>query len=386
MEYTTYGKTNEKVSTLGMGGMRFSDEMSDEQAVEVIHRANELGVNYFDTAPGYCNDRSEKIYGKALASMPTDNWKIATKVWNELNADKTLATIENSLKVLGVDKIDFLFLWCIMRPEMYWNAKEKGRSIEGIIKAKERGLIEHIGVSCHTYSEGIKLLADDGLFEFIMVPYNALNFSEREAGLKYAKSKNIGTAAMNPVYGGMIPEYKDSLKIYPDSQNDPVADAMQFCLQSPYIDVTLSGFNSVEMAEENASYVEAKISEEEHSARGEKIKSSFTDLCTSCGYCLKHECPSGINMKSYMEIYNSYLFSGNMKNMKERHDWFTNAGPLAGKGLNAGSCIECRVCEEACTQQLNIIERLRFIDVNIEKEIKQKKAAEKAEKKNKKEK
>ncbi len=122
MNYVTYGKTGEKVSVLGMGGMRWNDDISDEAAVAAIHRANELGVNYFDTAPGYCNDRSEGILGKALASMPNDNWLIATKGSNSYSADEVTRKIETSLERLGVDSIDFYFLWCVITDEAFANA------------------------------------------------------------------------------------------------------------------------------------------------------------------------------------------------------------------------------------------------------------------------
>ena len=64
--------------------MRFTDEMSDDDGVAVIHEAYRRGVTYFDTAPGYCGDRSETIYGKALRTMPGENWTIATKGMNTL--------------------------------------------------------------------------------------------------------------------------------------------------------------------------------------------------------------------------------------------------------------------------------------------------------------
>lgn len=126
MNYTQYGKTDEKVSTLGMGGMRWNDEMSDDQAVDALIKAYERGINYFDTAPGYCNDRSEPILAKALKAMPGDDWMVATKGWNEMNADEAEAKVEASCKRLGVERIDFYFLWCIITRTMMENALKPG--------------------------------------------------------------------------------------------------------------------------------------------------------------------------------------------------------------------------------------------------------------------
>jgi len=71
MHTKEFGKTGKKVSVLGWGGMRF-DPKDEEGAIRTVHRAVELGINYFDTAPGYCEDKSETFIGKALDLQPED--------------------------------------------------------------------------------------------------------------------------------------------------------------------------------------------------------------------------------------------------------------------------------------------------------------------------
>jgi aryl-alcohol dehydrogenase-like predicted oxidoreductase len=66
MLYKEYGKTGKKVSVIGFGGMRFNksgDKYDFDKCAQVVWKANELGVNYFDTAPFYCDDTSEAIMG-----------------------------------------------------------------------------------------------------------------------------------------------------------------------------------------------------------------------------------------------------------------------------------------------------------------------------------
>ncbi|MFW6257091.1 MAG: aldo/keto reductase, partial [Bacillota bacterium] len=71
MLYKEYGNTGKKVSALGFGGMRFDVENNSiEVNAELVRKASELGINYFDTAPGYCNDKSELIFGTAFTDMP----------------------------------------------------------------------------------------------------------------------------------------------------------------------------------------------------------------------------------------------------------------------------------------------------------------------------
>lgn len=363
MNYTTYGKTGKKVSILGMGGMRFDKDIPEKECEGFIRYANELGINYFDTAPLYNEDRSEGIYGRAFSAMPRENFLVATKGEQHLTAKQVEASIERSVKRLGVEYINFFFLWSIITPDGYKKAAMKGKALEGILRARERGLIEHIGVSTHMYSAGIKLLVDEGIFEFIMIPYNALNFAGREEGVRYAQEKNLGTAAMNPAYGGVIPQYKDLIEIFPGSQNSPVEDAFRFCLESPYIDVTLSGMNSRKMIQENAGYAASseKISPEAQDKKQQKIEEGFTNMCTSCGYCLRH-CPEEINIKAYMEIYNTYMLTQSENHTLERYKWYHKFGPLMDDAKRAGDCAQCHDCEPHCTQYLNIVERLAWID------------------------
>ncbi len=366
MQYTTFGKTDEKVSILGMGGMRFDKHLTENDAVKLICYAHEKGVNYFDTAPAYNQDRSEAIYGKALKQLPRDSFFIATKGQNGKNATEITNSIERSLKRLSVEQIDFYFLWCIIYPEQYEKARQEAQALEAIFKAKERGLIKHIGVSSHMYSENVKNMIDDQIFEFVMLPYNALNFAAREDAIRYAKQKNIGTVVMNPVYGGAIADFKDIIKIYPDSNKSPVEDALRFCLDSRFIDITLAGMNSKEMIDNDINYAKQaqKITEQELNHRQKRIKDAFSDMCTSCGYCLAH-CQENINIKSYMEVYNTYILTKNMQTTRERHKWYRNFGPLLHTP-EASTCTQCRNCEQECTQYLDIVERLEWIAKHLE--------------------
>ena len=69
MRYVEYGKTGKQVSVVGFGGLRFDLEKSDEENAKLVKYAYEKGINYFDTAPGYCDDRSEAIFGVAFREM-----------------------------------------------------------------------------------------------------------------------------------------------------------------------------------------------------------------------------------------------------------------------------------------------------------------------------
>lgn len=371
MNYCTYGKTGEKVSQLGMGGMRWTKKIKDADAVKAIHRANELGVNYFDTAPGYCDDRSEDILGQALRDMPNDNWLVATKGQNGLTADAVRAKIETSLKRLGVETIDFYFLWCIITIEQFRKATKKGMCLDGILRAHEEGLIKHVGVSSHLESASLKEVVDEGVFEFLMIPYNAVNFGQREEGARYAVEKGLGVAAMNPLHGGIIAEYKDKLSIFKDTPNNGVEEGLRFCFESPYINIALSGMNTVAQVEENVGYAEKynPMTEKEFETRVEGLRAHFDAMCTSCAYCVPG-CPENIFIPAYMEVYNHYLLTGDIKSTRERLSWHKRFGLLRDRTETAASCIECGNCEQECTQYLDVMKRLKWLDKKIESKLK----------------
>jgi len=366
MKYSTFGKTGKNVSRLGMGGMRFEKEIPEKDCISVIRHAHDKGINYFDTAPIYNEDRSESIYGRAFSEMDRDTYYVTTKGDNIQDRETITGHIERSLKRLNLEQIDFYFLWCVINPSQYKKALEPGRSLEAIFKAKERGLIQHVGISSHMYSDDIDEIIDSQLFEFLMVPYNVLNYNQRKEALVKASQSNMGTVVMNPLYGGIIPQFKDIITIFPERPDSVVEDSLLFCLEAPEINVALAGMNKKEMVDFNIAVVEKSevISPEDQKKKEALIKASKPDMCTSCGYCLAH-CPENINIRSYMEIHNHYQLTGSVKETKGKSNWYHNFGPLYGDDKRPSDCTECLACEEACTQFLNITERLQWLDGHL---------------------
>ena len=120
MIYKEFGSTGKKVSAIGFGGMRFLAEEYKKDikiCAELVIDAHKKGINYFDTAPGYCDDKSEIIMGEAFKHMKYGDFYVSTKcaLWNAEDADGVRRMIEQSLKRLNVPKITFYNLWCILR-------------------------------------------------------------------------------------------------------------------------------------------------------------------------------------------------------------------------------------------------------------------------------
>ncbi|NIR00350.1 MAG: aldo/keto reductase, partial [Gemmatimonadales bacterium] len=111
MQYRLLGRTGFKVSALGFGTMRFKmaeGHVDQDLAVKVLHRAMDLGVNYFDSAVGYCRSESELTLGKALKGR-REGQVVSTKYppWGpSVTADDCRQIIEQSLSRLDIDAID----------------------------------------------------------------------------------------------------------------------------------------------------------------------------------------------------------------------------------------------------------------------------------------
>jgi len=131
MIYKEYGKTGEKVSVIGFGGMRFDISKSKEENTELLRYANAEGINYFDTAPTYCEDQSEDIFGIAFKNMPADFYVSTKGNPHEFNtAKKAKEAVKKSLDRLGIPKIHFYHIWCLLKMEHYELAMKPGDNMK----------------------------------------------------------------------------------------------------------------------------------------------------------------------------------------------------------------------------------------------------------------
>ncbi|MDT8300780.1 MAG: aldo/keto reductase [Sedimentisphaerales bacterium] len=368
MIYSEYGKTGAKVSVVGFGGMRFDESKSNEDNAELLLYAQSKGINYFDTAPTYCSDTSEDIFGAALKQMAEsrDSYYVSTKGMpvDFDTADKARAAVEKSMKRLNVEKIDFYHVWCIRRVDQYELAMKKGGQYEGLMKCKEEGLIGNIVISTHLSGPEIKKIIKKNEFEGILLGVNILNFPYRWEGIQAAYEANLGVVAMNPLSGGLIPQHEEKFAFLAQGNETPIQAGLRFCIMCPQITVTLVGFTTKEHINIACGIADAAkpFTDEDIDRVRAHVSEHMNALCTGCGYCVKC-CPENIPVANYMQIYNEKpLFKRTEKEMIEKIEFNYKWGLLADRLANAGDCVKCEACEEACTQHLNIIERLEEID------------------------
>jgi len=205
MQYTTLGKTGLKVSVAGLGCGGFSrlgipHGKTEDEAARLIHEAVDLGINLLDTAPVY---GTEQVVGKALKSMPRHSVVVATKAvvyrnkeWH--TPERVVASLDNSLRLMGTDHVDVFQLHGIMPGEEYRYSLETLGPV--LLEQKAKGKIRHIGmteqpVEDFTHETLVRATQDD-IWEVFMVAFHMMHQSARKNLFPLTRQKRIGTMLM----------------------------------------------------------------------------------------------------------------------------------------------------------------------------------------------
>lgn len=367
MIYRDFGKTNVQISSLGFGCMRFpmvkagDKEVVDQEKVsEMIKRAFDLGVNYYDTAYFYNNGLSEIALGEAIKGF-RNQISISSKSPGHLvkKPGDYRRILEEQLKKIDIDYIDFYHFHGIGYDNFLATDKRTGW-LEEANRAKSEGLIKHISFSFHDEPANMIKLIDLGLFESVLCQYSIVDRSN-EAAMAYAKQKGLGVIVMGPLGGGRVSGLPKELTQKLGIQVQSNAElALRFVFANPNIDCALSGMGDLSMVEENAqisSRREPLTLAEVDAINGimlenEKLSQLY---CTGCGYCMP--CPQGVNiphifrMMNYFRVYNIEEYSKNGYAEIGTNEWVP--------GTRADACIECGKCEKKCPQKIHIMEQLK---------------------------
>lgn len=361
MYYKQYGNTDMKVSAIGMGTMRYDDANvkagNFSKCADIVLYAHEQGINFFDSAPFYCDDKSEEITGIALSQLPRDSFYISSKVnlgsyGGKFTPDAFRQRLETSLKRLKVDYLDFYYLWCLLDLGSF--EKQYDLMYSSFAKAKEEGLIRNITFSSHMQGNQLENVIKTNAFKGMLIGYNALNYRFRQAGISAAYQSGMGIVVMNPLGGGLIPNNPKTFEYLTEGTDLSVAQAaLRFVASHKEITVTLNGFTTRQHVDDAVKAVEALVEKpaaeiyQEYESKGVTLN----NLCTGCGYC-KH-CPQDIDIPKFMDTYNEKILGNKMSDRLLWH-WGMPASAAA-------ECIKCGKCEKLCTQHLPIVERLAEI-------------------------
>ena len=379
--YRTYGKTNEKVSILGFGCMRFPiidgdyTKIDEEKSIELLHSAIDSGINYIDTAYPYHGSgkagESEPFVGRALKGAYRDKVNLATKLpsWMIKTREDMDKYLNEQLERLQTDRIDF-YLVHALNATTWANLKQLGIN-EFLDSAIKDGRIRYAGFSFHDKLEVFKEIVDYYDWSFCQIQYNYLdeNYQAGKEGLEYAAKKGLGVAIMEPLRGGRIarnlPAAVKDIFEEAEAKRSPAEWALRWVWNHPEVSVVLSGMNEMDNLKENikaAEEAEAKALTENELEIMDRVKQVFKERlkvnCTNCKYCMP--CPAGVNIPDNFAFYNEYGLFSTPENDKEFIEKYKNI-KQAEKPSN---CVKCGKCETHCPQNIKIREELKSI-VNL---------------------
>jgi predicted aldo/keto reductase-like oxidoreductase len=330
MEKIRLGKTEMMVTRLGFGGIPIQ-RLSEDDAVAVVRRCLDLGINYFDTANGYST--SEERIGKAVKGRRKDVF-IATKTFPG-TPDIIDKNLELSLKRLTTDYIDLYQFHSVNdMPTLNKILDPENGLYKVFEKAKKAGKIRHIGITAHQM-DAAKAQIKTGKFETIMFPFNFITSEPAIELLPLCREHDTGFIAMKPLAGGML---------------DNAAIAFKYLLQFPDI-VVIPGIQKLREIEEIAGIyqVPSKMTAAERKKMRQMKEELGTRFCRRCDYC--QPCAQQIPISMIM------TFPTFVKRLPP--DWYLKGGFIPDAMAKAASCTECGECEERCPFKLPIREMLK---------------------------
>jgi len=274
---------------------------------------------------------SETRIGKALKET-SQKVAIATKSFAR-SADGIQKDVETSLKELQRDYIDIYQCHGISSEEEYRRVTSPDGALNGLLKAKEQGLIGHVGITSHSLDLLEKVL-DDGLFETIMVCLSFLEPAAKDRILPKAREKNVGVIAMKPFSGGVIEAPEPALK---------------WVLSFPDV-LVIAGVEYKALIDQNWKVFlgDYAITDAEMHMMDEIRKQFDKNFCRRCDYC--QPCPSEIPIQ----------FVLGMRSMVKRAGDGLLQSPM-GKNMleKAVNCTECGDCMDRCPYGLPIPEMIK---------------------------
>ena len=167
------GPTGHHASLLTLGGVKWDTQLPEDDAIALVHRAIELGVNTFDTAAGYGNGQSEARLGKALEGRRDGVW-INTKT-GKRDYDGACRQIDESLQRLRTDRIDLFFIHGIDNDDDLARVLAKDSVRQAIEKYRDQGVIRFAGVSGHWYKHNMQRLLEAVELDAVLLPAGLFN-------------------------------------------------------------------------------------------------------------------------------------------------------------------------------------------------------------------
>ena len=354
---------------LGFGLMRLpknpDGSIDVKQVSAMADRFIAAGGTYFDTAYVYDNGESEEAFREAVAKRhPRNSYTLCTKLnaWMQCHDEQSAKQqFYTSLERTQAGYFDFYLLHALQRNN--YKKYDEYHIWDFVKEQKEKGLVRYWGFSFH---------ADPELLEELLTKHPEVDFVQLQ--INYADWENPGVAArrnweicrahnkpvtiMEPVKGGILANPIDAVKKLFDECGAPVSYAswaLRYAASLDNIITVLSGMSSLAQMEDNLkTFSPFKPLNEDEQALIARAQQAFARdksiPCTGCRYCVKG-CPMQIPIPDIFAVANRKKGSPEFRTKREY------AIVTQGKG-KASQCLKCGQCEEACPQELPIINLL----------------------------
>lgn len=320
MRKVRLGKSEIVISQTGFGCLPLQ-RISMEEAIKILRRALDAGITFYDTGRAYAD--SENKIGVAFANVrhrvvlaTKTQAKEPKKFWDDLHA---------SLRALNTEYIDIYQFHDAKRCYLPGDGTGMYECME---EAKMKGLIKHIGVSCHRQDIALQCI-HSGFYETIQYPFSYLYTQEDKDIYELAQKKDVGFIAMKMLAGGLL-------------DNSEAVSAFLFAHQNA---VGIFGIQSMDELEEWIYYKEKNLAMTESIRKRIEVDRVLYqgDFCRGCGYCMPCVVGIEINKCARMKyiLRRSQLERFSSRKHKEMMEQTKN-------------CIGCGVCMKKCPYQLNI--------------------------------
>lgn len=376
MEYRMMENINEKVSLLGFGCMRFPTNadgtINEAEAFDMIDKAYQAGVNYYDTAYPYHNGDSENMTGRALARYPRDSYYLATKlpIWAVKTIDDVERIFKEQLERLNMEYVDFYLMHALNKER--WELIKELKILDYCEKLRAEGKIRFLGFSFHDDYEVFEEIVTSYKWDFCQIQ---LNYMDRDTqatlkGVELAKSLNIPMVIMEPVKGGSLANLPEDITnmfkaVRPDAST--ASWALRYVGSIDNVKVILSGMSDMAQVDDNLkTFSTFEPLDEMESEVVEKVAATLHSRvqngCTGCSYCMP--CPAGVNIPGCFSAWNTYHVYENKQDAIRR---WTKEIEDAQKAKN---CIKCGKCEQVCPQKISIRDDLARLQTEFDELVK----------------
>lgn len=341
----------------GFGCMRLNlldnDEVDLDNFKSMIDCFMEQGFNYFDTAHGYINYKSEPAIRECLVKRyPRESFILTDKLSEGFfkTEEEILPLFESQLEACGVDYFDY-YLMHAQNAE-YFEKYQKLHAYDIVNDLIKQGKVKHLGISFHDTADVLDhVLTNRPEIEVVQLQFNYLDMDDERVQAQkcydVCVKHNKPVIVMEPVKGGSLVNIPSIAQEIFDNLNggSNASYAIRFAAGFENVKMVLSGMNNVDQMMDNLSYMKEfkPLNDTERDAVSRVasiIKDKNVIPCTACEYCV-NECPQGICIPK--------IFSA--VNKQKLYDGFDFDAEYKA---SAKTCIKCGKCEHICPQKIEI--------------------------------